>query len=492
MLTVSQRLPYLIGGLVACLAVAVYSTRTERDLPPPPRHVVLISIDTLRADHLGAYGHPRAVTPHLDALAAQSVLFENHLSAAPTTLASHTALFTGNHPHNHGVPRNDYIVSDDNQMLPEILAAHGYQTAAFLGAIPLASHSGFTQGFEVLDEQFDLHRKSDGVAQTMRSGADVTDAVLAWVAGREDERPLFLFAHYFDVHSPYLPPPEHLAHYNADPSIEGAGSMKHISRTRTMLTRKAPQAKQHSDTLKERYLGGVTHADHQVGRLLDGLAAAGLLEDALIIVTSDHGEAFDAHEELWDHGETVFDETVHTPLIVRFPQQWGAGTRIPDVVSNVDVAPTLLELLGLPAPSADGSSLTPLLRGDALAHHRDPVYSEATKPHIKRQAGWQNAPMQKSVRVGRHKLVYDPNSDRMRLYDVEADPEELNDLSEQEPALTRQLRSQLDAWRWSGRPLPSERESSQRVQAELAALGYVAEDAPPAEGEQEEDPTPED
>jgi choline-sulfatase len=485
---VSPRLSALIGGLIACAAVYLALSQSERELPPPPKHVVIISIDTLRADHLGAYGHPRAVTPHLDALAAESVLFEQHTSVAPTTLASHTALFTGNHPHTHGVPRNDNIVNPKNELLQETLGAAGFQTAAFLGAIPLASHSGFTQGFDVVDEAFDLHRQADGVAQTMRTGADVTDAALAWLGAREDDRPLFLFAHYFDVHSPYLPPPEHLAHYKPDESIEGAGTMKHIARTRAMLAKGNPQAQAHSDTLKERYLGGVTHADFEVGRLIDGLRDAGLLDDTLLIVTSDHGEAFDTHEEHWDHGETVFQETVHTPLIVRFPAGWSAGTRVSTPVMNVDVAPTILELLQLSGPSTDGASLAPLLRGDTLADRRDPSFSEGTKPHIKRQAGWQNAAMQKAIRVGAHKLVLDPEKDRVRVYDLTNDPGELTDLSEQQPAITSQLRGQLDAWRWSARPLPSERDSSQRVQAELAALGYVSEEQapPPDEG------TPED
>ena len=461
-------------------AVWMWSSPT----PPPadayrvPKHVVIVSIDTLRADHLGAYGHPRARTPFLDELAGQGVVFEQHISAAPTTLASHTTMFTGNHAHKHGAAKNDYVVNDDNLMLQEVFRDAGFSTAAFIGAIPIASHSNFTQGFELIDEHFTLHRNGDGVAQTMRDGKDVTNAVLAWIGGRTDDRPVFLFAHYFDVHSPYRPPEPWRSWYHPDPSIPNAGSMRHINDTRKLLNRNDPDAERHSNTLKELYLGGVSYADHQVGRLLVGLQDAGILDDALIVITSDHGETFDTHSEKWDHGYSVYDETVHTPLIVRLPGGWRGGTRIAEQVSSTDLFPTLLSLIGVDVPETDGTSWLPGLLGEPMPP-RGPAFSEATKPGSLHSHRWKNDVMQKSVRQEGYKYILTPRKKRTELYELAGDPGELTDLLAATPPTEvgrgERMGALLEAWREEADPLPSEQLSSERGRMELAALGYVDE-----------------
>ncbi|HMV70447.1 MAG TPA: sulfatase, partial [Myxococcota bacterium] len=442
-----------VAAVAACTLAGAWWVATT---PPVPRHVIILSMDTTRADVLGAYGNPRAHTPHLDALAAEAVLFEHHYSAAPTTLASHTALMTGDHPHTHGVPRNDYKVNERNVMLQEILHDHGFTTAAFLGAMPLASHSNFTQGFDHVDETFTLHRATDGTGQSERPGDEVAKAVLDWLDAHPpgpDDRYL-LFVHMFDAHAPYRPDPEELALYHPDPAIEDAGSVDHIERVQRMFAKKDPRAAAHAETLKELYLAGVATLDKHVGQLLDGLASRGTLDDALLIVTADHGETWDTHRERFDHGETVYDETIHTPLLVRFPGAWDAGDRVDAAVSNTDVAPTILALLGFDAPPTDGVSFAGALRWP-LWDRGLPVFAEGTKPHLGDQQGWQNDPMEKAIIDADEKLILLPRSDRTELYDLADDPEELHNLRKERGVAA--LAEQLDAWRRGAHPLPSPR-----------------------------------
>lgn len=461
-------------AIVAVLLVVVAAWRLTRAVPRPT-HVVIVSLDTVRADHLGAYGHPRAVTPQLDAFAADSVRFAQATTAAPSTLASHTTLFTGLWPHTHGVPRNDHLVPDEAVLLQERLGAEGFQTAAFIGAIPIASHSRFTAGFEHVDERFTLDRRRDGVAQSMRPGDEVTDAVLAWLgAERDAERPLFLFVHYFDAHSPYEPEPRFRDLYTPDLGMPQPGSMRHIGRARNLIRHGMPQAEQHMQTLRDLYLGGISQVDHEVGRLMMGLDEAGLLDDALVVITSDHGESFDTHEELWDHGATVYDETIHVPLMVRPPRGWGGGRVVRDSVNHVDLVPTLVELLGLPlaeGETLDGVSWLPQLRGDWIRAARPPAFAEATKPHYRHAGVWQNDPLAKAIRHGGRKLIVEPRRRREALYDLRSDPDELTDLTPDVQA--PDLRALMEAWRAAAKPFDSPRVSSARIKAELAALGYV-------------------
>ena len=193
----------------------------------------------------------------------------------------------------------------------------------------------------------------------------------------------------------------------------------------------------------------------------------------MLIVTSDHGETFDTHSELWDHGATVYDETIHTPYIVRMPGAWRAGTRIPEQISAVDTVPTIVELLELPEEPVDGVSFLPELRGDLRTEERPAAYSEATKPHYKHDGLWQNSPMQKSVRLRGWKYMHYPRDEVEELYHPAEDPGELKDLLEQERGVVEALRPLMDVWVQGADPLESPRNSSSRVNAELKALGYL-------------------
>lgn len=462
---------FVVLGVGAALAAGTWwFTRA-----PVPRHVVLVSLDTTRADAIGLFGGAETHTPAIDALGPESVVFERHYSAAPTTLASHTALFTGDHPHTHGVPRNDYRVNDKNRMLQEVLGEAGFTTAAFLGAMPLGSHSNFTQGFETVDEAFSVHRAEDGVSQSERPGGEVVAAVLAWLdanpAGEGDR--YFLFVHLFDAHAPYWPDADLAALFHADPAV--TGSMEEIGRARGLVRRDAPAAPGIVAGLRALYLAGVATVDRHVGALIEGLAARGMVDDTLLIITADHGESWAEHDEAFDHGETVYDEAIHTPLVVRFPGGWAGGARVTEPVSNVDVFPTILELLGLGARKTDGESLLGGVRWPWW-ERSEVVFAEATKPHVPDMKAWQNDSMHKALVDGDEKLIWRPKQDRIELYDLAADPGEQDDLKKQRAARAAALLEELSAWNAGAKPLPSPKVSSARVKAELEALGYAEPD----------------
>lgn len=472
-----QRLSFEPGAMAVrrvllALIVAAYGggfACREATTPPAFRHVLLISVDTLRADFLACYGHPYVASPHVDRLAREGILFEQHISVAPTTLASHTSLMTGTYPRTHGTPRNGFEVGDHNVMLAEVLRRAGFQTAAFIAGLPLASVFNFQQGFDHFDEpsRWNGHRNA----------SRVTDLALAWLEEPHPGR-TFVFVHYYDVHGPYVFGEPYDSMYRDD-DLDITGSTSDTNRLVGALRLGDPDALEMSRAMKRAYAGGVTYTDSQIGRLVDGVRDLGLLDETLLILTSDHGEAMDAHaEEYWEHGRTVFDGSVQIPLILRFPGSWRGGERIGQLIANVDVAPTLIELLGLsPAGSVEGRSFVPLLTGSERPI-RDAVFIEATRPSGKRHERgtvWRNERKMRSVRTARWKLLHEPLERRTRLYDLSTDPSEQNDLASESAAHTEvaDLKSRLDAWA-AGPATPETRAIlDEQTRSQLRALGYA-------------------
>jgi arylsulfatase A-like enzyme len=464
--------PISLGGTAVALALAVFSGTGAQPATAPL--LVVVSLDTVRADGLGAW-RDGAVTPHLDALAAHSAVFAQAFTVVPTTLASHTALFTGKFPHTHGVPRNGFVVDDGNVTLAEALKGAGWRTAGFVGGSPLEAKTHINQGFDVWDD--DMGRTATGRPAYARAGELVVDDALRWLDEEDpqDPRGLFLFVHLYDAHAPYWAPQGYL---DATPGPyvredADAGARSEIGAANALCVDREGDWKERGDVLRKVYYAGVSWTDHEVGRLLHGLEVRGALDGALVVVVGDHGEGFDDHKDCWDHGYEVYDDTTHIPLLVHGPGvEVGRSERL---ASNIDVMPAVLEWLGVPVPGGvEGVSFAPELRGERQPPRRE-VFSEATKPHDDAPTGWINRRRLKAVRTARERLTWDPVSDQRELYFEEPAPGEQHDRWQQVAARpeSRLLDLDLGSWAASADPLPTVQLDDDATVEALRALGYV-------------------
>jgi arylsulfatase A-like enzyme len=319
---------------------------------PTARHVVLVTIDTLRADRLGCYGNPNVATPHLDRLAEEGALALDATVHAPLTRPSHTSMFTGLYPPEHGIRDNvSPSLPEDSVTLAEVLQGVGFHTAAFVSSIVLESQSGLHQGFETYSDQFDVGEESSDVRflNTIQKRGDETIAeALDWLGSHHAEGRVFLWLHLYDPHDPYQPPEPYATRYAGRP-----------------------------------YDGEVAWSDELVGRLDTALTEAGIRDDTLLVVTSDHGEALGEHGET-GHGYFVYETTLRVPLIFRGPGIV-PGLRLEVTARSVDLFPTILDLLGLAQPEGlhvSGRSLAEAIRGDD-APPQEVSYAESLMPFLR-------------------------------------------------------------------------------------------------------------
>jgi len=415
---------------------------TGRDDSTHPRaNVVVITIDTTRADHLGCYGYDRPTSPHMDALAARSVRFARCTSHVPITLPAHTSIMSGTFPSYNGVRDNGrFVVPEALVTLPELLAAQGYRTAAFISAFVLDSRYGLSHGFEIYNDRYTADWSEEDLrdARLFRQGitdrpADqTTDAALEWLAERGDD-PFFLWAHYYDPHQPLAPPKPFDQLFHDSP-----------------------------------YDGEIAFMDSQIGRLLEALESQGLWDNTLVVLTSDHGESLGQHGED-THAVLVYDTTLHAALVIKPPAALGvAPAVVHDAVCHADILPTVCTILGVRGPeSVQGRSLVPLLQGEHLPPA--PAYFECALPFYSYR--WEHL---HGVRLGRWKYIHSP---KRELYDVNADPGEVYDLAETEPERLRELEEVLFEAIRSTRTPDELRAASTTIDAETAsrlrALGYA-------------------
>jgi arylsulfatase A-like enzyme len=412
-------------------------------------NVLLITIDTLRADRVGYAGYEAAETPVLDALADEGVVFTAAVAAAPVTLPSHATILTGLYSPGHGALDNGfYSLPDDIPTLATLLDAAGYETAAVVGAYVLERRYGLARGFAHYDQSF--RRLPDAAPEHVeRPAGDVTAAALAWLATRREaagERPFFLWVHYFDPHCPYEPPADFRYRF-----------------------RQAP------------YDGEIAYTDYSLGELLAGLREAGELERTLVVVVSDHGEALGDGGEL-THGLLLRESTLRVPFLMSAPGALPRGRRVTGTVSNADVAPTVLAALGLSPPERqDGQSLLPAITAGAAAGRR--VYSETRLP--RNVYGWS---MLAGVRDDRWAWVRGP---RPELYDLRADPGETTDRHADRPDLAAELDASVDAVLARGRETDARATLTAEEAEALRALGYaVGETVPRQSGADPKDMLP--
>ena len=409
--------------IAAALILGACDSRdASRDLTNA--NILLVTLDTTRADRIGAYGYAKASTPVLDALARDGILFEHCITPTAYTLPSHSSIMTGLYPPAHGVRLNgDAALADSNETLAEKLKAKGYRTGAFVGAFVLDGRWGISQGFEQYDDKFDLgpDQKLD-LARVQRPANKVVDAALQWL-GQDSAKPFFAWVHMYDAHTPYEPPQPY------------AG-----------------------------YDGEISFSDSQVGRLLKWLDDRGLRDNTIVVVTADHGEGLGSHGE-GEHGYYVYDYAVRVPLIVRIPGSKSA--RVSRQVRTVDIMPTLLETVAAgKSDRIDGLSLLPLLSKDDAPERL--AYSESMATRL--QYGWAAL---YSLRSQEHKLIEAPRSE---LYDLASDPGETKNRLDDMRRVAVRLRNELKAIRDdAARRAPKAQEANldSETVSKLASLGYL-------------------
>jgi arylsulfatase A-like enzyme/Flp pilus assembly protein TadD len=438
---------HTLGTAVAALAlVAGASGQPSEAGGKQSSPVLLITVDTLRADRLGCYGARRVHTPAMDALAADGVRFAEALAQVPITLPSHAVILTGTYPMYNGV--RDFTspgLPPNVGLIAEAFQRQGYVTAAFVSAFVLDSTWGLRRGFQTYDDHFDPRQfETRNPGNIERRADDTIDRLLAWLKPRTSEpateRPFFVWLHLYDPHSDYNPPEPYRSQY--------AGRL---------------------------YDGEVAYVDSQLARLFSYLRASGVYGRALIILLSDHGESLGEHGED-EHGFFVYSSTLRVPLIVKLPRGQGApGRAIQPPVGTIDVAPTLLELVGLRDPLSrqfQGTSLASLLLGKNTSAER-PVYAETYYPHD--SFGW--SPL-RALSTRRFHFVEAP---RPEIYDLTADPNERRNLYTQRRAESEALRSQLRDFerRYAAQAPPAKGPPlAPETLEKLKSLGYVAYSAP--------------
>jgi arylsulfatase A-like enzyme len=416
------RSPVLV--LALALSVEPVAGAVRRDL-----NVLLITIDTVRADRLGCYGYAGAGTPNLDRLAAEGVRFANAYAQVPLTLPSHCSIMTGMYPVDHFVHNNGaYSLGPDLPTLAALLKGEGFRTAAFVASFTLDSRFGLARGFDLYDDNVQGGEALKSFRSERDAGA-VLAALAPWLEENSGER-FFGWAHFFDPHLPYAPPPPFDAEYG-----------------------------------NRKYDGEIAYVDHVLGRLLEQLKDKGLLDRTLIVVAGDHGEALGEKKEI-DHGLFLYDGTLKVPLIARCGKALPAGLVVPSRVRLIDIMPTILDILGMPVPpGVRGTSLLPYVRGRKRADL--PSYIETYYP--RENYGWSEL---RGIIDGPWKYILAPTPE---LYDLVEDSREEKNIASAERAVLGEMAGKLDELiDRSGTRKGAARRTMTAAEAErLRSLGYL-------------------
>lgn len=405
-------------------------------------NVVLIVIDTLRADHLGCYGYSYNTTPHLDRLASEGVLFENCFAPGIPTLPAHATLYTGRHPIAHNIVSHGGEVDLDEAIVvfPELLQQAGFATTAAVDNLA-SLKPWMARGYDTYLNPAARHQ-----LELLVSCEEINGAAVKWLRQRP-ARPFFLFLHYWEPHTPYLPPERYRNFYEGgDPFDPGNRTLVGMEAhplgqlwRQTWFPKLGGQVTD-GDYIRSLYDGEVRHADEGIGTFLQALERLGLAEDTLVIVTSDHGETFYERGIFFDH-HGLYDENIRVPLLLRWPGHLPAGRRVPHLVQHLDLAPTILTAAGVRVPpEMEGHDLGPLARGETDA----PLWDRVVCVESTWQCKW-------ALRTLTHKFILAREPDfygtpPRELYDLRADPGERCNLVEAEPQRAAQMEAELEGW----------------------------------------------
>ncbi len=432
-------------------------------------NLIIISIDTLRPDHLGCYGYNRDTSPNIDHLAREGILFTDVVSQSPWTLPSHVSMLTSKYPSEHSVVRDSDVLDPNLSTLAGLLREEGYRTAAFTGGGYMNHHFGLGEGFELYMDKY-----TDGT-RDYSPFLDVhwslfRSLVLDWLHSFSRE-PFFLFIHCYDVHKPYNPPARYVEPFYPACQGEVISFLDHnivVFKEAEKPVRKVsvdsltPDEFEH---LVAHYDGEIRMVDEEVGILLETLDQLGIGDRTLLVVTSDHGEQFLEHGEL-GHRNTLYGEELRVPLIMRLPHAIAAGFVVREVVKIIDIMPTILDIMGFGGDGFSGRSLVSVMK-----RKQEPgsvILSEY------REGGLA------AIRDERFKLILSFRDDSEELYDLENDSEEKVDVSNEYPAVRDRLRSELvkriqEQKRAGERYQGKSAREDQYITDQLKALGYISE-----------------
>jgi choline-sulfatase len=468
-----MRRALVAAALAAAIAGCGRSALSDR---AAGMNVLLLVVDTQRADHVSCYGYERETTPNADRLASRGVLFRDASVQASFSQGSYASLFTGLHPQSHGVRDHPSELGPEFQTMAEVLKGSGFRTAGFHNHPLLLFGQGFDQGMDTFEDH--------------RTAADIVDRALEWIALDRASR-WFLFLQFMEPHASYDPPPPFDERFGKRPEgfLEGSplnpdGSYPSAWAFDFASQGIRPQDFEHLIAL---YDGEIAYVDAQIGRLMDALERSGLRDRTLIVYTSDHGEAFGEHGVYFNHDATLYQEVLHVPLILSNPTLFPQPVAIDDSVRQIDVLPTVLDLLGLrrAAPRMEGATLLPLLAGRSATW---PVFAES-RPFVESRARYPgyrssipgNEGKWRSVREGSLKLVRIPGARTIEeeLYDLSSDPKEWRDIAREDPRGRQRLSRTIDRFMSRAAPVGDRTViPTPELNERLKSLGYMG-DSPP-------------
>lgn len=350
-----------------CVSVWENPTLIRKETMHPHPNIILISIDTLRADHLGCYGYNRDTTPHIDAFSASAALFKNAIAQAPYTISSHMSMLTSLYPSFHKVNIIELSrLNPDKETLAEVLYNNGYRTWAITGGGQISSGHGFFDGFETFIEYTAPHRDVERKVQEAIN-----------FLKKEKDNTFFLFFHSYKPHAPYMPIPPYDTMFDESYKGKITGRLSDIDDINSGKITVNQADVEHIVSL---YDGEIREMDDQLAALFDYLRQEGLMKKTLVVLTSDHGEEFNEHGSVGVHSHTLYDELLRVPLIIRMPGEHPERAIIEDQVQSIDIFPTILQIAGIPFPdnSSQGTSLLPLFKGHKLDREPNIAFSERT------------------------------------------------------------------------------------------------------------------
>ena len=430
--------------------------------PQPPPNIILISIDTTRRDHLSVYGYHLDTTPRLSGLFEEGAKIDMAYSPSATTGPSHTTMLTGAYPIAHRVIKNGLTLGDDVLTLPELLNANGYQTAAVISAFVLDGKFGLSQGFDLYHDDLPISESTHIQAlwenQLVSEGFDrrsdyTSSHAIKWLReARDPDRPFFMFVHYFAPHYPYVPPPEFAERFVPEGTLEKSYPAE-----------------------VGLYDAEIAFTDAEIGRLIDVLDGLGLKDDTIVVVTADHGEGLMQHDWMF-HGVHIYEEAVRVPLIFRFPKQIPSRQEISGPVELTDLAPTLLDLIGMDVSEGayHGRSLAAALRGQSDLDEQRPVFLHR-RPFQGdfRGSYWAEGEVF-GVREGQWKYLEGKEEKLRQLFDLDQDPKEKENLIEEFPDIAKKLARKIEQWKLAHQSAEGViNQMTDEDIEKLRALGYI-------------------